>query len=76
MLFQQYSVRIKLIDKNIETIRLNDPRPVQAFDTSACHALTGLIDLGQARTTQPGARCRRTFQPRALATDTSDFFRM
>ena len=74
MLFQQYSVRIKLIDKNIETIRLNAPRPVQAFDTGACHALTGLIDLGQILTTQPRARCRRAIQPLALAADTSDSF--
>ena len=74
MLFQQYSVRIKLIDKNIETIRHNDPRPVKAFDTGACLALTGLIDLGKILTTQPGARCRRAIQPFALAADTSDSF--
>lgn len=73
MLFQQYSVRIKLIDKNIETIRHNDPRPIKTLDTGACHALTGLIDLGQILTTQPGARCRRAFQPFALAADTRDF---
>ena len=74
MLFQQYSVRIKLIDKNIETIRHNDPRPIKTLDTGACHALAGLIDLGQALTTQPGARCRRAIQPFALAADTRDFF--
>lgn len=74
MLFQQYPMRIKHIDKNIKTIRHNDPRPVKAFDTGACHALTGLIDLGKVRAIQPRARCRRAIQPFALAADTRDSF--
>ena len=67
-------MRTKHIDKYIEAIRHNDPRPIKTIDTGACHALAGLIDLGQALTTQPGARCRRAIQPFALAADTSDSF--
>ena len=67
-------MRTKHIDKYIEAIRHNDPRPIKTIDTGACHALAGLIDLGQALTTQPGARCRRAIQPFALAADTRDSF--